>query len=140
MNAVFTGHWYFTTDGMHVKMLQANERTYFVENVAGKKFHINHKELGMKDTLQQAGFDLRKHKEPSIDVHAKLVPEHYDIHIDGKHIEFFSDAELFDIIQQIESEMLELEQINNRPIALAKLLDSKRTSINHIIAWMNARK
>jgi len=73
-------------------------------------------------------------------VDIKHIPEHYDIRINNTSIDKYSDEELFGIIEGIEAEMAKLERITNRPIALAKLLDDKRTSIQHIIAWMNCRK
>lgn len=83
-------------------------------------------------------------RKPSIKqcvlVDIEHIPEHYDIRINNISIDKYSNEELFSWIADIEAEMMELERINNRPIALAKLLDDKRTSIQHIIAWMNCRK
>lgn len=85
--------------------------------------------------------DLRKPAAAaSVLVDIKHVPEHYDICINGYSIDKYSDEELFDLIAAIEAEMAKLEQIVNKPMALARFLDEKSTSINRICAWMNSRK
>ena len=70
---------------------------------------------------------------------SKAITITTQVNINGVNADNYTDAQLFVMIRQQETEIMSLQALTNKPQSLLREIDTRQAGINALVSFMNAR-
>ena len=70
---------------------------------------------------------------------SKAITVTTQVNVNGVNADNYTDAQLFDMIRQQETEIKNLQALTNKPQSLLREIDTRQTGIDALVSFMNER-
>ena len=70
---------------------------------------------------------------------SKAITITTQVNINGVNADNYTDAQLFDMIRQQETEIMSLQALTNKPQSLLREIDTRQAGIDALVSFMNER-
>ena len=69
----------------------------------------------------------------------KAITVTTQVNVNGVNADNYTDAQLFDMIRQQETEIKNLQALTNKPQSLLREIDTRQAGIDALVSFMNER-
>ena len=76
---------------------------------------------------------------PTTNTMSKAITITTQVNVNGVNADNYTDAQLFDMIRQQETEIKNLQALTNKPQSLLREIDTRQTGIDALVSFMNER-
>ena len=76
---------------------------------------------------------------PATNTMSKAITVTTQVNINGVNADNYTDAQLFDMIRQQETEIKNLQALTNKPQSLLREIDTRQAGIDALVSFMNER-
>ena len=70
---------------------------------------------------------------------SKAITITTQVNVNGVNADNYTDAQLFDMIRQQETEIKNLQALTNKPQSLLREIDTRQAGIDALVSFMNER-
>ena len=70
---------------------------------------------------------------------SKAITVTTQVNVNGVNADNYTDAQLFDMIRQQETEIKNLQALTNKPQSLLREIDTRQAGIDALVSFMNER-
>ena len=76
---------------------------------------------------------------PATNTMSKAITVTTQVNVNGVNADNYTDAQLFDMIRQQETEIKNLQALTNKPQSLLREIDTRQAGIDALVSFMNER-
>ena len=76
---------------------------------------------------------------PATNTMSKAITVTTQVNVNGVHADNYTNAQLFDMIRQQETEIKNLQALTNKPQSLLREIDTRQAGIDALVSFMNER-
>ena len=76
---------------------------------------------------------------PTTNTMSKAITVTTQVNVNGVNADNYTDAQLFDMIRQQETEIKNLQALTNKPQSLLREIDTRQAGIDALVSFMNER-
>ena len=76
---------------------------------------------------------------PATNTMSKAITVTTQVNVNGVNADNYTDAQLFDMIRQQETEIKNLQALTNKPKSLLREIDTRQAGIDALVSFMNER-